>query len=122
MKDKLWRNYWVGIISIQVIIQLFHTYNFITQPDMGDYYTGKSVVYSLVVFGAVFLIFTWVNVYALVICIKEKKLRKWVTSFLSCIVFLFLSELIFNAIAERFMPLDVWEQSTLKKLQLNKTQ
>ena len=117
MSRKQWVKYWIGIFSIQVFIQIFHLYNYFTQPSLGEFYTGKTVVYSTFVFGLSGLIFVGTNIYSFIVCSKNKRGFLWIVVFISGILFLVLSELFFSKIAEEFFPLNVWEQSTLKKLQ-----
>ena len=117
MKRKTWIIYWTCMLCITILIQSFHIFNLITQPTLNDYYTGKTVIYAAYVFGLAILIFLIANIHAFIVSFREKKIISWLYNFLACITFLFVTEMFFGVIAERFFPLDVWEQSTLKKLQ-----
>ena len=109
--------YWIGIVSVLIPVELFHFYNYFNQPSLGEYYTGKTVVYSAFIFTLCVLIFFGRNIYSFVVCLKNKQFSSWVSNIFSGIVFLFLSTVALSKISEAFYPLDVWEQSTLKKLQ-----
>lgn len=117
MKRKVWVIYWICISCITLLIQLFHIFNFITQPTLNDYYTGKTVVYAAFVFGFIILIFIIANIYTFIVSLQNRKFASWLYHFSLSVIFLFVLGLFFNAVAERFFPLHVWEQSTLKKLQ-----
>lgn len=117
MKRNTWVIYWTCMACITMLIQSFHMFNFITQPTLNDYYTGKTVVYAACVFGLAGIVFVTATVYTFVVSLKSTNILLWLYNFLAGIVFLLASEMFFSVIAERFFPLDVWEQSTLKKLQ-----
>lgn len=117
MSRRQWIIYWVGIVSILVFVQVLHFYNYFTQPSLGEFYTGKTVVYSALTFILSGLIFFGVNIYSLIICFRHKKLLLWILVFASSVAFLVASEFALSKISERFFPLDVWEQSTLNKIQ-----
>jgi hypothetical protein len=117
MKRKPWAIYWACMLFITILIQSFHLFNFVTQPTLGEYYTGKTVVYAAYVFGLAGIIFFIATIYTFLVSLKTKNLSLWVYNFLACLLYFFISEVFFNAIAERFFPLNVWEQSTLEKLQ-----
>lgn len=122
MSRKQWAIYWIGICSILALIQILHIYNYLAQPSLGELYTGKTVVYSACVFILCGLIFISANIYLFIACTRKKRFSLLVCTFVGTLLFLTLSETILSKIAEILLPLNVWDQSTLKEIQSGRNQ
>ena len=109
--------YWIGIVSVLIPVELLHFYEYFNQPSLGEFYTGKSLIHAALIYTLCVLIFFGINIYSFVVCLKSKRFSSWVNNIFSGIIFLFLSTIALSKISEVFFPLDVWEQSPLKKMQ-----